>query len=199
MPHKDPIAAAACKKAYRLAHLEKTKADQAAWRRRNREKVLADKKAAWFANHEENKLKLRARYAEDPEKYKQLGKEQYLLRQATNLQYAANYRAVNRAAVVASKKQYAQENPGKINALVAKRKAAKLQRTPAWLTEDDLWMIEQAHELAALRTKLFGFPWHVDHILPLQGKYVSGLHVPLNMQVIPGLENCRKGNRVAYG
>lgn len=199
MPHKDPLAAAACKKAYRLAHLEKTKADQAAWRLRNREKVLADKKAAWFANHEENKLKLRARYAEDPEKYKQLGKEQYQLRQATNLQYAANYRAGNRAAVVASKKQYAQENPGKINALVAKRKAAKLQRTPAWLAEDDMWMIEQAHELAALRTKMFGFPWHVDHVIPLQGKIVSGLRTPLNMQVIPGLENCRKGNRVAYG
>jgi hypothetical protein len=51
-----------------------------------------------------------------------------------------------------------------------KRRAAKIQRTPAWLTEDDHWIIEEAYELATLRTKLFGFPWHVDHIIPLQGK-----------------------------
>lgn len=77
----------------------------------------------------------------------------------------------------------------------AKRKAAKLQRTPHWLTEDDHWMIEQAYELAALRTKMLGFSWHVDHKLPLQGKVVSGLHTPYNLQVIPAVENLRKGNR----
>jgi hypothetical protein len=77
----------------------------------------------------------------------------------------------------------------------AKRKAALLHRTPAWLPEDDNWLIEQAYELAAIRTKLFGFAWHVDHVLPLQGKHVSGFHVPMNLQVIPGTENIRKGNR----
>jgi hypothetical protein len=195
MPHKDPLAAAACKKAYRLVNLEKTKADQAAWRLRNREKVLADKKADWLKNHEANKARLRERYKADPEKYKQLGKEQYAKRQDANQTYAAEYRAANKQQVVESKKRYAIENRGKINTLVAKRKAAKLQRTPAWQSEDDLWMIEQAHELAALRTRLFGFPWHVDHVLPLQGKRVSGLHTPYNMQVIPGAENIRKGNR----
>jgi hypothetical protein len=35
------------------------------------------------------------------------------------------------------------------------------------LTEDDYWMIEQAYELATLRTKMFGFKWEVDHILPV--------------------------------
>jgi hypothetical protein len=78
-----------------------------------------------------------------------------------------------------------------------KRRAAKIQRTPIWLSNDDHWMIEQAYELAALRTKLFGFSWHVDHVLPLQGKMVSGLHVPTNLQVIPGKENLMKNNK--YG
>lgn len=85
-------------------------------------------------------------------------------------------------------------NSGRIVAHTVKRRLAKIKRTPVWLTADDYWMIEQAYELAALRTKMFGFSWHVDHILPLQGKNVSGLHTPYNMQVIPGAENVRKSN-----
>jgi len=95
------------------------------------------------------------------------------------------------------KRKYKQTQRGKANARSndAKRRAAKLKRTPAWLTEDDHWMMEQAYELAALRTKFFGFHWHVDHIFPLQGKYVSGLHVPTNLQVVPWLDNVSKANK----
>jgi hypothetical protein len=77
-----------------------------------------------------------------------------------------------------------------------KQHADKLKRTPAWLTSDDFWMIEQAYELAALRTKLFGFAWHVDHVIPLRGKLASGLHTPYNLQVIPAVENLRKSNQM---
>lgn len=93
-------------------------------------------------------------------------------------------------------KSYKTKNAVKVNSWNAKRRAAKLQRTPVWLTQDDYWLIEQAYELAAIRTNLFGFDWHVDHVLPLQGKTISGLHVPTNLQVIPGSENAKKGNRV---
>jgi len=68
------------------------------------------------------------------------------------------------------------------------------QEAPAWLTEDDHWMMKQAYELAELRTKMFGFAWHVDHIIPLQGENVSGLHTPFNLQVIPWSDNVRKSN-----
>jgi hypothetical protein len=101
------------------------------------------------------------------------------------------WRSKHRASGSAFKKA----NPGKVNADTAKRRTAKMHRTPAWLTADDLWMIEQAYELAALRTKLFGFSWHVDHVLPLQGKKVSGLHVPNNLQVIPWADNVSKSNK----
>jgi hypothetical protein len=76
-----------------------------------------------------------------------------------------------------------------------RRQAKKLQRTPAWLTVDDIWMMREAYALARLRSKMFGFTWHVDHIYPLQGKTVSGLHVPLNLQVITAKANLVKHNR----
>jgi len=99
------------------------------------------------------------------------------------------------AGAYAAKKAYKRANPGKVRADTAKRRAAKMNRTPSWLSIDDHWLLEQAYDLAALRTRLFGFVWHVDHVLPLQGKHVSGLHVPTNLQVIPGADNVSKANK----
>jgi ABC-type nitrate/sulfonate/bicarbonate transport system substrate-binding protein len=81
--------------------------------------------------------------------------------------------------------------------LKAKRRADILSRTPKWLTKDDLWMIREAYTLAKLRTRLTGIAWQVDHVIPLRGKKVSGLHVPSNLQVIPEHVNLKKGNRYA--
>jgi len=80
-------------------------------------------------------------------------------------------------------------------AMVAKRRATKLNATTVWLSSDDKWLIQQAYELAYLRTEKFGFAWDVDHIVPLQSKKVCGLHVPWNLQVIPSVVNKSKGNR----
>ena len=86
-------------------------------------------------------------------------------------------------------------NADRVNASNAKRHANKLKRTPAWLTKDDLWLIKEAYNLAQIRSKHFGFKWHVDHIIPLQGDIVSGLHVPTNLQVIEGKLNIMKNNK----
>ena len=74
------------------------------------------------------------------------------------------------------------------------RRAKMMNRKPKWLTKDDLWLIKEAYELAKLRTQIFNFNWHVDHIIPIQGKIVSGLHVINNLQVIPGSLNISKHN-----
>jgi hypothetical protein len=109
---------------------------------------------------------------------------------ATIRQWREKNRALSNSYVRKSKAK----NPAIVLANTVKRRLAKLHRTPSWLTTEDHWMIEQAYELAALRAKLFGFSWHVDHVIPLQGKLVSGLHTPYNLQVIPGTENVRKSN-----
>jgi protein required for attachment to host cells len=183
MPRKDPEA----RKAYQREYAAKRKAYARvkAWREANPDKV-AEQNKRYAEKHPEQ---LRAKALRS--KYKNLEKVRERDRSS-----AKKYRQSNKDKVALSKKRYAQENKGKINAAVAKREAAKILRTPKWLTEDDLWMIEEAYSLAALRAKMFGISWHVDHVIPLQGKNVSGLHVPINLQVIPGVENIRKGNRM---
>ena len=89
---------------------------------------------------------------------------------------------------------YAKQHQAKRTSLERKRQAAKLNRTPAWLTDFDKLKIECLYQVAAMRTRESGYAWHVDHIIPLQGKTVSGLHVPSNLRVIPATENLRKNN-----
>lgn len=76
------------------------------------------------------------------------------------------------------------------------RYAGKKKRTPRWLTEADHETMRGKYAMAALMTKLVGVPYHVDHILPLHGETVSGLHVPWNLRVLRGTENLSKGNRL---
>ena len=104
------------------------------------------------------------------------------------------YRESNKEKVAASKLKYAQENKHIINAAVARRKAAKLQRTPGWLTEFDKLKTKCLYSIAAMLTRDNKEPWHVDHVIPLQGDLVSGLHIPSNMQVMRGIENVSKKN-----
>lgn len=79
--------------------------------------------------------------------------------------------------------------------LEAKRGAAKKQRTPPWLNQAYFAEIEGMYHFAKFMGQITGRKYHVDHIEPVQGSDVSGLHVPWNMQVIPAIENIRKGNR----
>ena len=89
-------------------------------------------------------------------------------------------------------KCYRVNNRDKINALKSKRKAVKLQRTVEW---SDSSKIQEFYTEANRLKKLTGIDFHVDHYYPLQGDTVSGLHVPENLQILPGYENIRKSNK----
>jgi len=112
----------------------------------------------------------------------------------------ASYQKHKEAALLA-KKIYRTENKGKINALCAARKKVVKQRTPTWLTAFDRLKIRCMYQLAAMYTRENEESWHVDHIVPLQGAVVSGLHVPNNLRVLRGLDNIKKKNQyeVSHG
>ena len=76
---------------------------------------------------------------------------------------------------------------------VADYRARKSQRMPAWLNNGHLLEIQSIYSYCKSLNKI-GLKFHVDHIVPLHGDVVSGLHVPWNLQVIPALENIRKNN-----
>lgn len=113
------------------------------------------------------------------------------IRQAQALKY---YYASHEMTKARQRKQQKNRLP-LIAAYEAKRRATKKQRTPKWVGTEEQWLINEAYDLSARRTKLFGFSWHVDHIIPIQGKLVSGLHTINNLQVIPGVSNIAKNNR----
>ena len=67
-------------------------------------------------------------------------------------------------------------------------------RTPSSLSPLHLGGIQYIYKEARSMNVQGGIQYHVDHIVPLNGKLVSGLHVPWNLQIIPADENLRKGN-----
>lgn len=105
--------------------------------------------------------------------------------------YTAAYvllRPINRAA---SYKKWASNNKQKIKANNALRRASRLKATPKWLSRKQ--RIEMINIYASCPV---GF--EVDHIVPLRGKNVRGLHVPWNLQHLPWRENRSKSNKQSH-
>jgi len=135
-----------------------------AWRLRNKAKAAAADKARREGNIE--------RYLERERAYDRANRE---------------YRKLKN-------KRWQQANPHKVAAHAAKRRAVISERTPKWLTEQDFDAIDWFYASAKMAEATTGIPHQVDHVIPLQGKRVSGLHVPNNLQVIPASENLKKSN-----
>lgn len=108
---------------------------------------------------------------------------------ARNLRYAEK----NREQLRAKNAAWAQANPGKCIAKASRRRAAVLQRTPPWA---DQYLIDGMYELAQVFRRI-GMQIEVDHIVPLQGRKVSGFHVADNLQLIHSIENKSKSNGFA--
>jgi hypothetical protein len=90
-------------------------------------------------------------------------------------------------------KQYYRQNIDRYFELALRRRDGEKQRTPAWANKAK---IKEIYLEKDKLNKEAGFvKYHVDHVVPLNGKLVSGLHVPHNLQIILGSENMSKKNR----
>lgn len=107
---------------------------------------------------------------------------------------SARWREQNPEKQKAASRRHVVENRAYYAAKAHAYYCRKRNRTPPWLTTDDLAIIENFYLLAWAETERTGVKHVVDHIVPLHGKTISGLHVPGNLQVITEAENCRKSN-----
>ena len=162
--------------------IECHKADNIARKKINRANLeFVEKELEYKAKYRAKTIQQRKLYMK--EWHKKHNSEQIVYRKIykeNNPNYFINYNKLNKS---------------KLNAKTRARQAAAIQRTPIWVDADEFWMITKVYDLAELRTKMLGVNWHVDHIIPLQGKLVSGLHTIANLQVIPAKVNFSKSNK----
>lgn len=160
---------------YRDANREKRRASSLAWAANNPERHLANAKR-YHEEHRDQALEKMRRYAEEG---------RYLERQRA-------YRETNREIDREKGRAKYRADPAVSAEKAMRRAAAKRRGMPKWA---NLFFIQEAYRLARLRRQTTGFPWHVDHIVPLNSPLVCGLHVESNLRVIPGPANLAKGNR----
>lgn len=184
----------------RLKNPEKRKVKAKEWRENNKEK-LTEYFYKYYRDNKEHKTQYAKDYREaNSESLKQKDREyavshkeqireykkKYAIdnKEKISLKQAENY-IKNRETVLPKAIQYQKDNKESVNAKHAKRRADKLQRTPKWCN-----LVETKE---VYKNCPEGF--HVDHIHPLIGKLVSGLHVETNLQYLSGPENNSKSNK----
>jgi hypothetical protein len=158
------------------------------------------RKASSLKNHYENQEQRKARFKADHAK-----------RVLENPNFYAETYARYRESSLATAKQYYQDhieerkakqrlwsktNRGTANALSKRYKLKKVNATPKWLTPEQIYNMQCTYKVAAQLSETSSQKWHVDHIVPIRGKDVCGLHVPWNLQVLPAKMNMQKGNRI---
>lgn len=95
-----------------------------------------------------------------------------------------------------AKTAYKERNPDLYKELVSLRRRRFRQATPKWLTQEQKLEIRLKYRLAIELTRRTGVRHAVDHVTPLLGEGVCGLHVPWNLEVITQDENLKKSNKL---
>lgn len=154
------------------------KKDDAKYYKKNKEKI--DKaNRQYVIDNREKVAKYQKQYSkENKEKVKHIKKE-----------WANN----NRDKVRQSNSNWQKSNRSKCNSLLAKYRASKLKATPTWSEAEKIQVL---YEKCKWLESLTGLKYEVDHVVPLQGKDVCGLHIWENLQILEVIENRTKGNRL---
>jgi hypothetical protein len=122
---------------------------------------------------------------------KQLATERRLANKDKNTEYRKTYYISNKTAILKQQKNYRSVKQGLINANKAKRRADKLKATPNWSDKD---AIRRMYIVAKFMNEKLGEDYQVDHVIPLKGKSICGLHCETNLQLLSARENRIKGS-----
>lgn len=172
----------------------RAKADKA-WRLANPEKFKAGKARCYQNKKEHYNKKSREWAKKNPERKKEITNLSYQNNRESKLDYSKRYREENAEICAQRIRDWELRNLDRCRAKYTRRRTAKLNAIPPWLTDTHKEQIDAVYSHARDCEMVSGEKYHVDHIIPLQGKNVCGLHVPWNLQVLPADLNIAKGNR----
>jgi len=168
--------------------------------KRTRDGLQPHCKACCNAYSAANKARLAENFRTWSEKNKEYLAEyhraRYPARKARKAETFRAWHAKNKAHRAETYRAWAEANPERKLHQNAKRRAARLHRLPPWADLEEIKLIYRARDVM---TVMLGIPMVVDHDIPLQGRFVSGLHVPDNLRVLPYIENARKYNKFSLG
>lgn len=157
---------------------------------KNQEKLKA--KNLKYAKQNKEKINKRYRiYSQRPDRKQKIKESRILNKQKRN-----EYLFVNKERFKKVAKLYRENNKHILNNICAKRRASRYNATPNWLSKEHLIEIKKFYKLAKDLENLDNIKRHVDHIIPLQGETVCGLHVPWNLQILTAKENVTKKNKL---
>lgn len=107
----------------------------------------------------------------------------------------SEYTKNNKEKVKEQKKRYVKDNPHMITKTKVRRRVAEKRAVPSWVDHDKIKIV---YLKAKWLESLTGMKYHVDHIIPLQGKNVCGLHCWANLQILEASLNCSKQNQESF-
>lgn len=152
------------------------------------------------ACYECEKERSRIKYKKYKEKYAEKAKEWRSNHSHKLKTYKAKYLSTEKGKQKTAeyRKKYVEKNRDKINFLASKYRSKVKKAVPKWLTEKMKIDMEVKYLIATTCTKASKgrVVYHVDHIVPLQGKNVCGLHVPWNLQILTAKDNITKNNKL---
>lgn len=162
-----------------------------AWALRNAEHVKELRKANYAKDRQANIEKARVWKKRNPAKVLASQRSRAAINLEKNRAARKAWERKNPTAAAESFKRYRERNRVKIRARLAVSKQGRDKRKVVWANQD---AILEIYRQAEMMTRTTGRRYVVDHIIPLQGRKVSGLHVETNLRVIEHHENARKHN-----